>query len=207
MRSPLLLKVITRTGLAALAAAGALAGGLATAPAASACDSYAAAVAAARSHPPISADAPFDTIAWNAPMSRYPAIRPSAGTDLGHLPRWKHFADGRVLLREDRVTLRLVPGSHSRGYTNVNPRIRSYWLDPDAPILAGPANYHRMTGRTPSGTVATYPVGRQQFLDSFNTGGHDWFRFLKYKSVYRLTFDRSHTHIRRIVEVPIFLGC
>ena len=82
-----------------------------------------------------------------------------------------------------------------------------YWLDRDALILVGPANYHRMTGRTPSGTVASYLVGRQQFLDSFNTGGHDWFRFLEYKSVYRLTFDRSHTHIRRIVEVPIFLGC
>ena len=98
---------------------------------------------------PISADAPYDSPFTNSGSLRLPAVAARAGTDYGHLPRWKHFADGRVLLREDRVTLRRSPDPGFIRYTNVNPRLRSYWLDRDVVIRVGIENYQRMTGHYP----------------------------------------------------------
>jgi hypothetical protein len=207
MRLPIRARPAALLAAAALTVTGVVAAGVATATPASACDSYYAALMAARSHTPISADAPFDTIAWNGPMARYPAVYPRWGTDFGHLPRWKSYPGGRVLLREDRVTLRSVPTFSRFVYTNVNPRIRSYWLDRDVVISVAADNYHRMTGGWPDGTPRLYRVSRQQFLDSFNTRGDDYFRWVRYRTIYRLTFDRSHTHIRQITEIPIFLPC
>jgi hypothetical protein len=155
---------------------------------------------------PISPDAPYDTPAQNARWAHLPKVAPARGTDHGHLPRWKHFADGRVLLREDRVDLRQFPPPNRPGryqYTNVNPLIRSYWLDPAVTITVSRANYVRMTGRQPSQTADRGRVTRQQFLDSFNTKSRRYDPFLRYAAVYKITFDRSHTHIRRIDEVFI----
>jgi hypothetical protein len=203
MRLPLLLaRAAGGAAVAALAITGTMAAGVATAPAASA-----RAAPPAAEDRPISPDAPFDTPEWNEYRTGYPAVLPARGTDYGHLPRWKHFADGRVLLREDRVTLRRQPYSSYFTYTNVNPLIRSYWLDRAAVILVGYQNYVRMTGDYKAGGTELYRVGRQRFLDSFNTGGNEAFRALKYRSVYRLTFDRTHTHIRKIEEMRQFVGC
>ena len=46
----------------------------------------------------------------------------------------------------------------------------------------------------------------QQFLDSFHTE-NSWERWLKYRAVYRLTFDASHTHLRAIEELRSFYSC
>lgn len=156
---------------------------------------------------PISRDAPYDSPASNQAPAKLPAIRPAAGQDFGHLPRWKHYADGRVLLREDRVTLRdnrRFNESYPYGYTNENPRLRSYWLDPAATITVGGDQHARMTGTYTS--AAQTRVSRAQFLDSFHTGG-GLDRYLKYRAVYRLTFDASHTTIVRIEEMPQFYTC
>jgi hypothetical protein len=155
---------------------------------------------------PISADAPYDSPFTNSGSLTLAAIAPRAGTDYGHLPRWKHFADGRVLLREDRVTLRRSPDQGFIRYTNVNPRLRSYWLDRDVVIRVGIENYGRMTGHYPTSGTALNRVGRQQFLDSFHTDSSGE-RALKYRAVYRLTFDASHTHLRAIEELRSFYGC
>ena len=155
---------------------------------------------------PISADAPYDSPFTNSGSLRLPAVAARAGTDYGHLPRWKHFADGRVLLREDRVTLRQSPDSGFIRYTNVNPRLRSYWLDRDVVIRVGIENYERMTGNYPKPGAELNRVSRQQFLDSFHTD-NSWERWLKYRAVYRLTFDASHTHLRAIEELRSFYSC
>ena len=155
---------------------------------------------------PISADAPYDSPFTNSGSLRLPAVAARAGTDYGHLPRWKHFADGRVLLREDRVTLRRSPDPSFIRYTNVNPRLRSYWLDRDVVIRVGIENYARMTGHYPRPGAELNRVSRQQFLDSFHTDSSGE-RALKYRAVYRLTFDASHTHLRAIEELRSFYGC
>jgi hypothetical protein len=155
---------------------------------------------------PISADAPYDSPFTNSSSLRLPAIAARASTDYGHLPRWKHFADGRVLLREDRVTLRQSPDPGFIRYTNVNPRLRSYWLDRDVVIRVGIENYERMTGNYPKPGAELNRVSRQQFLDSFHTDSSGE-RALKYRAVYRLTFDASHTHLRAIEELRSFYGC
>jgi hypothetical protein len=154
----------------------------------------------------ISADAPFDSPFTNSGSLHLPAVAARSGTDYGHLPRWKHFADGRVLLREDRVTLRRSPDPSFIRYTNVNPRLRSYWLDRDVVIRVGVENYQRMTGHYPGTGTELNRVGRQQFLDSFQTD-NSWERWLKYGAVYRLTFDASHTHLRAIEELRSFYSC
>jgi hypothetical protein len=154
---------------------------------------------------PISADAPYDSPFTNSGSLLLPAVAARPGTDYGHLPRWKHFADGRVLLREDRVTLRRSPDPGFIRYTNVNPRLRSYWLDPDVVIRVGD-NYARMTGHSAKPGTVLNRVSRQQFLDSFHTDS-SWERALKYRTVYRLTFDASHTHLRAIEELPSFYSC
>ena len=43
-------------------------------------------------------------------------------------------------------------------------------------------------------------------LSSFHTDSNGR-RALKYRAVYRLTFDPSHTHLRAIEELPMFYGC
>jgi hypothetical protein len=155
---------------------------------------------------PISADAPYDSPFTNSGSLRLPAVTARPGTDYGHLPRWKHYADGRVLLREDRVTLRRSPDPLFIRYTNVNPRLRSYWLDRDVVIRVRTENYDRMTGHAPGPGPELRRVSRQQFLDSFHTDS-SFERLLKYRAVYRLTFDASHTHVRAIEELPAFYGC
>jgi hypothetical protein len=155
---------------------------------------------------PISADAPYDSPFSNSGSLRLPAVAPRPGTDYGHLPRWKHFADGRVLLREDRVTLRRSPDPGFIRYTNLNPRLRSYWLDRDVVIRVGIENYERMTGHYPKPGMDLNRVSREQFLNSFHTGGSGE-RALKYRAVYRLTFDASHTHLRAIDELRSFYSC
>jgi hypothetical protein len=155
---------------------------------------------------PISADAPYDSPFTNSGSLRLPAVAARPGTDYGHLPRWKHFADGRVLLREDRVTLRRSPDPSFIRYTNVNPRLRSYWIDRDVVIRVGIENYERMTGHDPGTGTELNRVSRQQFLDSFHTDTSGE-RALKYRAVYRLTFDASHTHLRAIDELRMFYSC
>jgi hypothetical protein len=155
---------------------------------------------------PISADAPYDSPFTNSGSLALPAVAARAGTDYGHLPRWKHFADGRVLLREDRVTLRRSPDPGFIRYTNVNPRLRSYWLDRDVVIRVGIENFERMTGDYPKPGAELNRVSRQQFLDSFHTDSAGD-RALKYRAVYRLTFDPSHTHLRAIEELRSFYSC
>lgn len=200
MRVPrLLTKPIGVTAAAAMTGATVAAVSLTAAAPASACGSL-----PPNPNRPISADAPFDTPARNAAMARFPVIPARAGTDYGHLPRWKKYSGGRALLREDRVTLRRLPGPAVE-YTNTNPLIRSYWLDRDAAILVGATNYRRMTGRNAPATLAR--VSRAQFLDSFDTRSNAFDRMVKYRSTYRLTFDASHTHIRKIEEVPILFSC
>ena len=155
---------------------------------------------------PISVDAPYDSPFTNSGSLTLPAVAARPGTDYGHLPRWKHFAAGRVLLREDRVTLRRSPDPSFIRYTNVNPRLRSYWLDRDVVIRVGVENYQRMTGHYPGTGPELNRVSRQQFLDSFHTD-NSWERALKYRAVYRLTFDASHTHLRAIEELRSFYSC
>ena len=157
---------------------------------------------------PISADAPYDSPASNEWPLTLPAIAPGAGRDFGHLPRWKEYSGGRVLLREDRVTLRRQPQEPGyQLYSNVNPRIRSYWLDPAAAILVYPEQYARMTGRAAPSGEGRHRVTRQQFLDSFNTHGEAWNQWLKYRAVYRLTFDASHTTVVKLEEVLNYYSC
>ena len=189
---------------AALMAATVAAGTVASAAPASACTGSLASAATAAANRPISADAPYDTPALNANMAKYPKITPKAGTDYGHLPRWKKYSGGRALVREDRVDLRRFPVAGQFGYTNVNPKLRSYWLDKDAVILVDGDNYQRITGHLPANYSTLYRVSRQQFLDSFNTGNDPQKRYLRYASVYKLTFDRSHTHLRRIEQILAF---
>ena len=64
-----------------------------------------------------------------------------------------------------------------------------------------------MTGHYPAGHAALNRVSRQQFLDSFHTDGSPGERLLKYRAVYRLTSDPSHTHLRAIEELPSFYSC
>jgi hypothetical protein len=155
---------------------------------------------------PISHDAPYDTPATNRWPLTLPAREPGAGADHGHLPRWKQYPDGRVLLREDRVTVRVPPEDTGYlTYSNVNPRLRSYWLDPAATITVGNDQYLRMTGR--SSADPQNAVTRQQFLDSFNTHGNQFDDYLKYRAVYRLTFDAGHTRVVRITEVTTYYAC
>ena len=125
--------------------------------------------------------------------------------DYGHLPRWKKYSGGRVLLREDRVDMRTIPdGTVFSGYTNVNPKLRSYWLDKDAKIYVGGYDYFRITGHYPAPHWNfTYQVSRQQFLDSFNTRGVELHRCIKYTAVYALVFDRSHAHVRQIEQLDV----
>ena len=158
---------------------------------------------------PISADAPYDTPRKNAFWAKYPKIAPKAGTDYGHLPRWKQYSNGRALVREDRVDLRRLSTNSYYGYTNVNPALRSYWLDKDAVILVSGTNYLRITGHEPAVFKKLYQVSRQRFLDSFNTGGVEWKRYVRYTVVYKLTFDRTHTHLRRIEQMQAYnvAGC
>ena len=158
---------------------------------------------------PISADAPYDTPRKNAFWAKYTKITPKAGTDYGHLPRWKKYSNGRALVREDRVDLRRMSTNSFYGFTNVNPALRSYWLDKDAVILVSGGNYQRIAGHAPSDYGKLYRVSRQRFLDSFNTGSVEGNRFLRYVTVYKLTFDRTHTHLRRIEQVQASnnIGC
>ena len=89
----------------------------------------------------------------------------------------------------------------SRG-TNVNPKLRSYWLDKDAVIYVSGYNLYRITGRIPRGHWdGQYRVTRQEFLDGFNTHGNEHDRCSKFVSVFRLYFDRTHTHVRKIEEI------
>ena len=155
---------------------------------------------------PISIDAPYDSPFTNSGSLTLPALAARPGTDDGHLPRWKQYADGRVLLREDRVTLRRSPDPSFIRYTNVNPRLRSYWLDRDVMIRVRIENYARMTGHYPGTGAELNRVSRQQFLDSFHTDNSGE-RALKYRAVYRLTFDASHTHLRAIEELRMFYSC
>ena len=158
---------------------------------------------AAPSSRPISKDAPYDSPATNAPYAALRKIAPPPGTDFGHLPRWKKYSGGRVLLREDRVDVRLMKeGVIAFGYTNVNPKLRSYWLDKDAVIYVSGYNLYRITGRIPRGHWdGQYRVTRQEFLDGFNTHGNEHDRCSKFVSVFRLYFDRTHTHVRKIEEI------
>jgi hypothetical protein len=147
---------------------------------------------------PISADAPFDTLVQSATCAPWPKLVPRRGTDYGHLPRWARGAGGAVVLRVDRVDLHSVSAEHC--YTNVNPRIRSYLLDRNAVVTVRYSNYTRMAHQEGRG-AGPFRVSRQQFLDSFNTRPDSWERYLKYTSVYRLTFDRTGTRILRVDEV------
>lgn len=149
---------------------------------------------------PISADAPFDTPIRSATCAPWPAVAARPGTDYGHLPRWAHGRGGSVILREDRVNLHRVY-ERRYCYTNVNPRLHNYRLDPRATFTVSAGNYQRMTGRQPASWTGHYRVTRQQFLSSFNVRpNHDGW-YLKYSSVYRLGFDRTHTRVVRIDEV------
>jgi hypothetical protein len=199
-RHTLLTRPAAAAAALATAAATAVLVGTVTAGPAAACG------APAPSNRPISADAPYDSPLTNSGSLGLPVVAARPGTDHGHLPRWKHFADGRVLLREDRVTLRRSPDPSFIRYTNVNPRLRSYWLDRDVVIRVRIDNYERMTGHYPAGHAELNRVSRQQFLDSFHTGSPGE-RLLKYRAVYRLTFDASHTHLRAIEELPSFYSC
>jgi hypothetical protein len=199
-RHTLLTKPAAAAAALATTAAAAVVLGTVTAGPAAACG------APSPSKRPISADAPYDSPFTNSGSLRLPAVAARLGTDYGHLPRWKHFADGRVLLREDRVTVRRSPDPSFIRYTNVNPRLRSYWLDRDVVIRVGIENYQRMTGHYPGTGTELNRVGRQQFLDSFHTD-NSWKRWLKYRAVYRLTFDASHTHLRAIEELRSFYSC
>ncbi|HSV65768.1 MAG TPA: hypothetical protein VLJ59_07670 [Mycobacteriales bacterium] len=153
--------------------------------------------AVAAPYRPISADAPYDNLLRNVTCAVWPKVTPAAHTDYGHLPRWAHGPNSTVILREDRVDLHRVYSSQGC-YTNVNPMIRSYRLAPNAAIRVLGANYNRMTGRHPSENPARrYAVTRQQFLNSFNTKKDSYQHYLRYASVYKLTFDRS----RQVVGV------
>ena len=111
-----------------------------------------------------------------------------------------------MLLREDRVTLRRIPNYQNVTYTNVNPRIRSYWLDEHVRItVQGNGRYFAVTGR--SSRPGTFQVGRRQFLDAFNVRGNPYAHYSKYRAVYRITFDATHTRIRAIEEMPQFYSC
>jgi hypothetical protein len=203
VRLPTLLSkpVAVATGVA-LTASAAVAVSVAGAPPASACSTP------HDPNRPISADAPFDTPARNGANAHLPVVVAPWGTDFGHLPRWKKYPNGRALLREDRVTVRRQGREFYLSWTNVNPRLRSYWLDTDAKILVRGYNYLRMTGKSPTGNFeALRPVSRRQFLYSFNTRGSQSARYVKYRSVYKLTFDRSLTHVRKIEELPVLFYC
>ena len=148
---------------------------------------------------PIGPDAPYDTAKSNRLVEHgLNKINPHTGTDFGHLPRWKQFSDGRVLLREDRVTM-YGKGRQTREYTNVNPKLRSYWLSPKVKISVYVGNYERMTRLVPHPS-GPYSVSRKQFLDSFNPKT-EANRYLRYVTTYKVTFDSSHTTITGIQEV------
>ena len=150
-RHTLLTKPVAAAAALATTAATAVLLGTVTAEPAAACG------APIPSKRPISADAPYDSPFTNSGSLQLRAIAARPGTDYGHLPRWKHFTDGRVLLREDRVTLRQPPDPGFIRYTNVNPRLRSYWLDRDVVIRVGIENYERMTGRYPEPGTGAEP--------------------------------------------------
>ncbi len=182
-------------GIGTAVAAGAAAG-VGTAASAGTAAGSAATVAAP--YRPISPDAPFDNQLTNVTCGVWPRVRPPAGADYGHLPRWAHGPNGSVILREDRVDLRRPDWSHC--YSNVNPLIRSYTLDRNVVVSVLGPNYTRMTGRPDNGYSVLHRVSRQQFLDSYNTKD-GYARYLRYHSVYRLTF--SGTRIVRVTEVGV----
>jgi hypothetical protein len=149
---------------------------------------------------PISADAPFDTPIRSTTCAPWPAVATRPGTDYAHLPRWAHGRYGAAILREDRVNLHRVYGDRYC-YTNINPRLHNYRLDPRATITVSAGNYYRMTGRQPANWARHYRVSRQQFLDSYHVRPNQDGWYQRYSSVYRLSFDRTGTRVVRIDEV------
>jgi hypothetical protein len=156
--------------------------------------------AVAAPYRPISPDAPFDSQLQNVTCAVWPTSAPPAGTVYAHLPRWANGAGGTVILREDKVDVHRADGSQWC-YTNTNPLIRNYTLDPHVVIRVYQPNYIRMTGRTVPGYVLRQ-VSRQQFLNSYNPKD-EYQRYLRYATVYRLGLDRTGTRIVRIDEVNI----
>lgn len=152
----------------------------------------------------------LDTARANEYWSHFPVVGPPKGADYGRLVTWHRLKDGRVVMDENRVTMHY---DHHRldhlnfsvglaGYTDVNPRIRRYYLAPNPVIQVDQFNYKRITGK--AGLAPTQRVSRLQFLYSFvkhYKSPAD--RALRSQTGYRIFFNSAHNTIVKIQAVAI----
>lgn len=146
-------------------------------------------------------DGSLNSPSGNRYFAQFPKVNPAAHTDYGRLMKWTRLSDGRVLLYEDRVDLH-VSNHGTTGYTNVNPKLRRYFVTKKTTVELDWKSYSWATGdnRKFSGTKS---VNIDTFLNYVrgqeSAAEEGWISDTGYK----LRFNAAHNTITGIRAVAI----